>query len=287
MSDASLDAQPFVKCPGGKRGLAAQIIERMPPRIERYVEPFLGGGAVFFELANRGRLHKTELLLLGDLDEDLIMLYEAVRTDPKGLWRSAQRVVRRIESTLSYEKERKLWNETARCRTPARHLALRYTCYNGLWRVARKGGMNTAWCKSLGDRLPPLERYETASWALKNAHLVARDFPAYTSGQWNGKPIMRPGTVVYVDPPYIGGWTNYTKYGFDEAKQIELMQCCREWSQMGAHVIYSQSADPRSFELLDEYWPGSAVHTADARRPINRDGSGRGHVRELIITSLA
>ena len=285
MSSVLPDAQPFVKCPGGKRRLAAQIIERMPAQIERYVEPFLGGGAVFFELANQSRLHKTELILLGDRDEDLIKLYEAVRTDPKALWRNALRVSQRIMSTISYEHERQLWNEVPRCRTPARHLALRYNGYNGLWRVARKGTMNVAWCKELGDRIPPLERYEAASWALKNTHLVARNFPAYTEGGWNGKPIMRPGTVVYIDPPYVGGWTNYTKHGFSTAEQIELMQCCSAWSQMGAHVIYSQSGKEEARELLAAHWPDGIVHTTDARRSINRDGSGRGNVAELVVTS--
>lgn len=270
--------EPFIKCPGGKRQLANQVIARMP-RVVRYVEPFVGGGAVFFRMTAA-----AELVLLGDADEHLIELYKAVRRDPGALWAAAKKIISRIVTNEAYLRERAAWNKGRR--TSLRHLALRYSCFNGLWRMSHAGKMNTPWAKVPGGRLPPLQRFVDASQALKDCALVARDFRAYGVAQWRAAPLMREGTVVYVDPPYLGGFTQYCAEGFDDGDQLDLVRACADWSRRGAAVIYSQANVPLARALLAEHWPEAHLDWVGATRPINCDPSGRGVAPELLASCI-
>lgn len=279
---ARLHPEPFIKCPGGKRKLAARIVERMP-MITRYVEPFLGGGAVFFHLAGEGLLTDSELVVLGDADEPLITLYEEVKADPKGLWARAHVLSASITDAASYNRERDLWN-AGNC-TAERQLALRFAAYNGLWRMSRAGRMNSPWCKAPGPRLPPQERFIQAAWALQHVRLVARDFRAYDAARWQSEPLMRPGTVVYLDSPYLGGWVAYRAEGWSRKDAQDYVGLAARWSRQGAHVLMSHSDTPEFRLLLQEAWPEAALAVLDVARPINSRGNGRGPVSELLASS--
>lgn len=276
--------RPFIKCPGGKRKVAHRITQCFTAPMRRYVEPFLGGGAVFFALATRLPPEQLDCVVLGDADEDLIALYEAVRTNPYRLRHETHRIADHIGAHEEYRTERARWNRGGRWRTPARHLALRYAAFNGLWRVSLEGRMNTPWRKAPAV-LPPLDVFEEAARVLRPCHLAPRSFRAYDAAKWGGLPLMREGTTVFIDPPYLGGFVAYTQAGWTGADCVDLFKLMAKWSRQGAHVVMTHVEHPLIEELVAKQWPDARIAEMPVARPINSDGGGRQAVRELIIYS--
>lgn len=267
-------AKPFIRCPGGKRQLLPAITELLPRTLKHYYEPFIGGGAVFFALQDRGLVTSA---YLSDVDEDLIELYKAVRDDPKALHDRLQALSSltktEAETKATYYAMRAAWNAGAK--SPAVNLFLRSSAFNGIWRVNGKGEMNTPWRKTL-PRLPSLVELQSVSIALSQASLRSESFAVC---------FPREGDFVYADPPYLGGWTSYTKFGWAREDAIAFLAQIGIWANVGAQVMVSHSDTPEFRALLAEYWPAGKLRVVQAKRAINSDGKGRGSVPELLITS--
>lgn len=278
-------AVPFIKWAGGKRSLLPQLVQHFPNEISTYWEPFLGGGAVFFALANR--IHSARL---SDSNVELMITYQVVKERlPELLVRlrdherkHQQRKGRRYaDGKTYYLKVRANQNRAASANqwqddveVASRFIYLNKTCFNGLYRVNKRGEFNVPEGGYLSPDICNEERIRTASEALAGATLEIGDFVKITPSS---------GDLVYCDPPYDGTFTGYQAEGFDGDAQARLRNAATEWAAAGATVVLSNADTAAMRELYSG--PIWKIHKASAPRVINSNGSGRDAVAELIITN--
>lgn len=268
---------PFIRCAGGKRRLASEILSRCPPTnaYHTYVEPFVGGAAVYYALWADGRLEGKQTLL-ADVDDDLVKLYQAVQTRPDALIRSYDRRVSAITSLEDAESvyltERQAWNRGLR--TPSRHYYLRQNAYNGLWRCNSSGELNTPFRHEL-PRRADRDVIMAASQALQDALLHTFDFE---------QVVVSSGSFVYLDPPYLTkGFKNYTSAGWSEQRLAALLTRAARWRREGSYVLLSHADTTQTRELVAQHWPEARVETVYCRRNINCRGDRRHEVPELLV----
>lgn len=265
---------PFLKWAGSKRRLAATILEHMPSTIRTYVEPFVGGGAVFFALVSE-QPRRFEHAVLCDANEDLMICYRAIKGDVDGVIRALRRY--RHSRTLFYKtraRNPRTLSETARA---ARFIFLNRTCFNGLYRVNQKGLFNVPFGRYKNPRICDEDALRTASAALQRVRLVRGDFTTVTR-------TLGRGDFVYFDPPYIplsntADFTSYTKAGFGRDDQERLAREMRRLRKMGVRTLLS-NADAKGARALYKTFDH---HVVMAPRAINCDGGKRGSVRELLV----
>lgn len=242
--------RPFLKWVGGKTSLLAQLEPVFPCNVDRYIEPFLGGGAVFLFLKHKFPRIRA---LLRDSNKELINCYRVVRDRPIELMRwldhhSAE--FKKHGSTYFYaiRAEHGLTDDLSRA---ARTIFLNKTCFNGLYRVNAKGEFNTPVGSNLNPRLYERENLLACSLALQDAQLEAEDFrmlPRET----------RKGDLIYFDPPYVAvseysDFKRYTADQFRDAEQVELANVFQELDAKGCHIVLSNSEHPRTRELYSAF----------------------------------
>jgi DNA adenine methylase len=275
-------AKPIIKIPGGKRQLSKRILEHFPVAypIEHYYEPFAGGLAVFFAAWNSGFLDKAAAHL-SDVGPGLMNLYQEVLDDPEKVLAGANRFVARYmrDPEVAYYALRDEWNGGAQ--TGLNRLLISKTGFNGLWRMNKKGELNVAWNKESKIHLPDLECLTELQHALHGtlAQLNKRDFKDISSN------VVKRGTVLYLDPPYHGGFTGYNHSGFSDDDHVKVVAMAAKWSKAGAHVILSCSATEQMRIWIGSHWPNARITEIEASRRINRDGAGRKGVKELLCIS--
>lgn len=241
-----IEARPFLKWVGGKTSVLGQLGEFFPPEIDRYIEPFLGGGAVFFHLKYRFPQMRA---FLRDSNRELINCYRIVRDRPLEL------MVALDEHALAFRKggaeyfyavrkQHDLADDLARA---ARTIFLNKTCFNGLWRVNARGEFNTPVGSAKSPSLYDHDNLLACSLALRNAQLEAEDFRSVLHE-------ARRGDFIYFDPPYLpisaySDFKRYTADQFRETDQAELAGVFRELDARGCRVALSNSEHPRIREL--------------------------------------
>ena len=275
---------PIIRCVGGKASLAAQIIAHMPDDMTGYVEPFFGGGAVFFQLYREGRLSKcrSNTVTINDYDTPLMEMYEEIRRDPVDVRKRIDSILEQYEKgpEATFYKIRELWNSNYV--SPAKRIFLSYGAFNGLWRVNKDGKMNAPWNhKPKLTALPSLEKLKAVSQALQPVFITSGPFDDCLRFDTD---LARPGVTLYLDPPYHATFTAYTKDGFSTKEQESVMRFAGEWGSKGATVLYSNADTPFIQQKLAELWPAGKVGYLETRRKVNSDGTGRGLVRELLVT---
>lgn len=273
-----IEAQPFLKWVGGKASSIKQLEEFFPHRIDRYIEPFLGGGAVFFHLKHRFPHMRA---FLRDGNRELINCYRVVRDRPEELMRildDHSASFRKFGDDYFYavRKQHDLTDDIARA---ARTIFLNKTCFNGLYRVNAKGEFNTPVGSNKNPGLYSRENILAASRALQDTQLEAQDFRKVVEE-------AKRGDFVYFDPPYFpvsvfSDFKRYTSDQFREADQIELAQVFRTLADKGCDVVLSNSDHSRTREL----YSGFSIGTVSAPRFINCKPGGRGSVAELVVTN--
>jgi DNA adenine methylase len=277
-------AKPFLKWAGGKRELAEKIIGFFPPeKIETYYEPFLGGGAVFFEMAERSLFKRA---VLGDSNAELMRVYRVLRDFPEELivellliWKASPKHYARIRAMDGMESNV--------VRRAARTIYLNKFCFNGLYRVNKRGDFNVPYGKL--KKPPALDEEGLRLCSRLLEHFVElREDSFALSVMSAGR-----GDLVYFDPPYVPAskssrFTGYTKEGFGDAQQVALASLALMLRNRGASVVLSASDTPRVRELYGEgemrEW--FQCHEVEARRSINSKGEKRGPVGELIIVGV-
>jgi DNA adenine methylase len=280
--DLGLEVQPtsFVKWAGGKSQLLKQFEPLFPPRFNGYVEPFVGGGAVFFHLFNQGRI--TNGAILNDLNPGLMNCYEIIRDQVEELIEELHRhEPHKTEEDYFYEVRK--WDRQPNFddRSPveqvARTIFLNRTCYNGLYRVNSKGQFNVPFGRYKNPQVCDEENLRAVSRALQGVELLSGDFK---------KCIERVehGDFVYLDPPYhpiseTASFTSYTKDDFTEEDQIRLAEAYHHLAEKGCLVMLSNSYTP----FIQDLYNGYRQKEVNARRAINSKGNGRGRVSELVI----
>ncbi|HVY36925.1 MAG TPA: DNA adenine methylase [Polyangia bacterium] len=279
MSD-SVAPRPFLKWAGGKRQLLPRILALVPPRIGTYVEPFLGGGALFFALAAERRFRRA---VLGDVNAELINCYSAVRDDVAGVIAKLARM--RNTPTTYYKIRAQRPDALDPVARAARVIYLNRCGYNGLYRVNSDGNFNVPFGRYARPRICDPDGLRAASQALAGVELVCGDFNAVLSGR--GRRRLGADDFVYLDPPYvpISKTASFTGYagGFSMADQERLAQQLRRLSDKGIAAVLSNS-DCADTRRLYEGLPSASL---PARRAINSVASRRGPVAELLVHTAA
>lgn len=274
-------ARPFLKWAGGKGQLLREIRKYVPREFGTYFEPFVGAGAVLFDL-------QPPRAVINDANEELINCYRVVKSNAEELIRLAAEHERN-DSKDYFNRLRELdrGKPGLRALTPearaARVLYLNKTCFNGLFRVNRSGQFNAPYGKR--DKRPQIvnpEVVRAVSRYLNEARVKIR------SGDFTGAVgDARAGDFIYFDPPYhpvsdSASFTGYAAGGFGEGEQKALKRLCDELSERGCHVLLSNSATDFIRELYGDE-NRYAVAEVQARRNINSVGTRRGKVGELLI----
>jgi DNA adenine methylase len=266
-------ASPFLKWVGGKRQLLPSITTRAPSQIAgTYWEPFLGGGALFFALAEQGRVQRA---VLCDANLDLIDTYRCVREKPESLIRALRR--HRNDEEHFYGVRATKPSTLSPVRRAARFIFLNRCGYNGLYRVNSRGDFNVPFGRYANPTICDAENIRAASRTLQIAELRHVDFEDADSA--------RRDDFVYFDPPYVplsktASFTAYVRTGFTSDDQRRLRALALRLKNRGVRILLSNSS---SDEVRDLYSQGFTVETVDARRLINCQPSGRKAVPELLI----
>jgi DNA adenine methylase len=267
-------ATPFLKWVGGKAKLRHALEALMPPGVElmRHVEPFVGGGALFFA---RG----PERALLCDVNQDLIATYEVVRDELPELLSQLARLARGHDEERYYAV-RARYNARrpkSRAERAAQFIYLNKTCFNGLFRVNRKGEFNVPMGRYENPNIADVAALRAASARLRRAELRCASFECLLSE-------ARPGDFNYMDPPYeplsrTANFTSYAQDGFSHVDQTRLRDVFRELDRRGARLMLSNSDAP----LIRDLYRGYAIEVVLAPRAVNCDAKSRGPVRELVV----
>lgn len=259
-------ANPFVKWVGGKRALVPDIVPLLPKRFNNYFEPFVGGGALFFALESR-----LNTANLSDINLDLILTYKTIAKKPKELIKYLKEHQLQ-HSKIYYKLVRDKHDIDDPVAIAARFVYLNKTCYNGLYRVNKKGHFNVPIGTYKNPNICDEENILNASKVLKKANIEFQSFEKI-------KPQIKD--FVYCDPPYDNTFTGYSDKGFDTGAQEQLRDKCIEWGKLGAYTMVSNS----DTEVIRNLYKDFHFNEVSANRNINSNGNGRGKVGELIITN--
>jgi DNA adenine methylase len=267
---ATQATRPFLKWAGGKQQLLPELSRRCPSSFRRYFEPFVGGGALFFALA-------PTRALLADANEDLVVTYRAVRDNVEGVIRALHKhsntrdhflAVRSLDPSRLSDVQR-----------AARLIFLNRTCFNGLYRVNRMGKFNTPYGSPARVTICNKDALRSASAALWGTQLEVADFQ-------NAVQEAGRGDFVYLDPPYIpvGKYSDFKRYHreyFGMPEHERLARLFTELDKRGCFVMLSNSHCEDSLRLYKRW----NVQVVSAKRLINKDSNGRGHVNEIVVTN--
>jgi DNA adenine methylase len=262
-------ASPFVKWAGGKTQLLPELRKYVPEKFNTYIEPFAGGAALFFDL-------QPAKAILNDTNEELINAYRVIQNSVESL----------IKLLSSYSYERDFFyslrsidvNSLSSIEKAARFLYLNKSCFNGLYRVNKKGEFNVPFGRYMNPLICDAPKLRRASIALKNVILESEGYQKVLT------TYARPGDLVYIDPPYApvskySDFTRYTKESFKEKEQIELRDCLMNLKKNDVFVIASNSYSAFTLDLYADF----DVKVVDARRTISKDAAGRKSLKEIII----
>jgi DNA adenine methylase len=272
---------PVVKWAGGKTRLLPQYQPYFPETFEGYIEPFVGGGAVFFNLHNQGWLSGKPVLLIDQIEE-LVNVYRVIQGRVEDL-------IRELRKHEPFRQDRAYFNEVRawdRCEDyaqrsaverAARFLFLNRTCYNGLYRVNRRGQFNVPFGRYRNPTICDAANLRRASEALQGVSLEVGDFGRCLE-------LAAPGVFVYLDPPYhplsaTSSFTSYTASSFAAHDQHRLADLFRELDQRGCQVMLSNSYS----ELIQDLYRGYDLVVVKATRAISSKGDARGAIPELLV----
>ena len=298
-------AKPFLKWAGGKTQLLRQFSKRLPPemkngKITRYVEPFVGGGAVFFYLGQRFSFDHSSIF---DANEELILIYRVIKKSTKKLIHELESLEAAYISKSNKERERLFYDvrDSFNKKKPeinfqtydpewaaraAQSIFLNRTCFNGLFRMNRKGEFNAPFGRYKTPRILNKDNLNAVAALLETTTILPGDFTRC-------KKFVDNTTFVYLDPPYrplneTSSFTSYSKDGFSDSDQRRLAGFFNELDKKGAKIMLSNS-DPRNEDphdsFFDELYSGYTIERVPAKRIINCNGARRGEINELIITN--
>ncbi len=293
----STEAKPFLKWAGGKGQLLSQLSAHLPERISNepftYIEPFVGGGAMlFYMLQHSGNIKKA---VINDVNEDLILTYRIIKDDVEALIANLDRLEKDYlaitdqngRSQIFYEvRERYNQHIGDSIERASQLIFLNKTCFNGLYRVNRRGEFNVPFGKYANPTICNAKLLRADSQLLQSAQVeICQGDYTQTLQQINGL------TFVYLDPPYrpldaTSSFTAYAKGDFNDDDQRALAVFCHQLAERGCLWMESNSdcsaknSEDRFFEELYENYRIKRVYAA---RFINANPSKRGKLTELLI----
>lgn len=299
-------AKPFLKWAGGKSQLIEQFTKHYPKElksglIKNYYEPFLGGGAVFFDIINH---YPVENFYLSDVNKELILVYQVVQKkveqllellqnhqkayhhlddeDKKAYFYKIRDEYNQNRSQIKYKR----LSKKAICRA-AQMIFLNKTCFNGLFRLNKTGAFNVPFGDSKNPKIMDDSNLNKVSKRLQQVDLKIADFTQLED------TVTAQESFIYFDPPYrpltqTAGFTAYSQNSFDEKAQIQLAQTFKSLDAKGVKLMLSNS-NPKNVTKQDTFfetqYAGFHIQTVLANRMINSVSSKRGQITELLITN--
>ncbi len=284
-----MESKSFLKYAGGKTQLIPEIHKRLPSdfsSIRTYIEPFLGGGSIFFSLENPN----IERHILIEKNKNICACFRAVKNNIKGLVDVLEDISNEYKSSSDpegyfYEK-RKEYNESnddfiIGCLL----IYLNKTCFNGLFRTNKSGKFNSPWGKNTKQKILDKEKLFVCSQKLKNAEILCDDF---------SKCVDYAGdrTFVYFDPPYrpiskSSSFIGYTSGSFGDEEQKRLKSVFDELTHKNRSLCMLSNSDPKNKDpndnFFDELYAQYRIDRVSATRVINSVASKRNSISELII----
>ncbi len=264
--------KPFLKWAGGKTQLLKNIRELYPNNIETYYEPFIGGGAVFFDLA-------PKKYLLSDSNPELINAYKAVATKPKELIQELLEMEN--TSDFFYQLRSLKYENMNKISAAARTIYLNRTCFNGLYRVNKNGHFNVPFGKYKNPDFVQKERIFTCSKLLKSQSLKCMDFRKLESISFHKNDF------IFLDPPYVplegySDFKRYTKEQFHEDSQRDLARMFKNLSSKNIRLVLTNS----NTSLVNELYDGFDKIIVDSKRNISSKSSTRKGQDVIIYANI-
>ncbi len=290
--------KPFVKWVGGKSQLINELEKMLPTDGERvltkYCEPMVGGGALFFNILSK---YDFEQLYISDINAELINAYQVIKYNVDSLIDNLQQmqmlfsVMDESDRKSYYYSIRDKFNNTKLCETTAIEKAsyfifLNKTCFNGLYRVNRKGQFNVPMGAYKNPMICDEENLRNINKVLQKVTIVCGDYSL-------SKQFIDKDTFVYLDPPYrplseTSAFTSYNSDTFDDSQQIRLAKFIDETNASGAKIVLSNS-DPKNVNpedtFFDELYKTYTIKRVSAPRMINSKADSRGKINELLISN--
>lgn len=292
--------KPFLKWAGGKGQLIKEI-ERYYPfnngKITKYAEPFVGGGAVLFDILSK---YDLEEVYISDINAELINTYRIIRDDVDALIKMLSEMQNDFipldtdNRKAYYIKKRERFNdlkvngnENINIEKAALMVFLNKTCFNGLFRVNKKGLFNVPMGAYKNPMICDEKNLKAVSGKLKKVTIVCGDYR-------KSADFIDENTFVYFDPPYrpitdTASFTAYTENLFNDDAQIELAQFVDDMDKKGAKIVISNS-DPKNSNMEDEFfdniYSACRIKRVEATRMINCNSEARGKIKELLISNF-
>ncbi|MBO5356209.1 MAG: Dam family site-specific DNA-(adenine-N6)-methyltransferase [Clostridia bacterium] len=293
---SNTNVHPFIKWAGGKNQLLEILKSNLPSgmgtTITKYAEPFVGGGALLFALLNE---YSFEKIYINDNNKELMNAFYTIKNNCnslismlKNLQNEYNCLNEELQQEFYYEKRERFndleLNDTSSIEKATLFIFLNKSCFNGLYRVNKKGKFNVPFGKHKSISICDTENLTRISFLLQNVEIKACDYQDVIS-------FADSSTLVYFDPPYrplnaTSGFTSYTEDQFSDQNQIELANCFKKLSKKGAKVMLSNS-DPKNTNpednFFDDLYKNFNILRVEASRMINSKGASRGKIKELLI----
>ena len=292
-------AKPFVKWAGGKSSLIPQITKYFPfelknGQIEKYVEPFVGGGAVLIDILQK---YDVKQAYAFDINKDLINCYNVIKYKVEDL---IQKLDKKEKEFLALDKDERqkyfydirteynsyLLDNEIDVKRASEFIFLNRTCFNGLYRVNKNGKFNVPCGKYKNPTICDSNNLRNLSKLLKNVVFAYGDYK-------ESEKLVDENTFVYFDPPYrplsvTSGFTSYTKENFNDENQKELAEYYNKLNLKNAKLMLSNSNPKNTNEndnFFEKIYKGFNINEVSAKRMINANVKGRGEISELLITN--
>lgn len=270
--------QPFTKWTGGKRQLLGELRSYMPETFGRYFEPFVGGGALFFDLA-------PEKAVINDFNEELINAYRQIKNNPAELINLL--IKHKENNSKDYYLELRSADRDGRIsrmtgvERAARILYMLRVDFNGLYRVNSKNQFNVPYGRYKNPKIVDVDLlYQISEYLNENdVEILQTDFAEAVKD-------AQTGDFVYFDPPYIplnetSSFTSYTHEGFSYEEQVRLRNTFKELTERGVYAMLSNSSNP----LVEELYKDFNIYFVEAQRTNGAKSSSRGKISEIIVTN--
>lgn len=254
-------AKPLLKWAGGKSQMLSDIIPLIPSNYGRYIEPFIGGGALYFALAPEGGI-------IADSNPELVNLYQTVADEVESVIAHLRLLTNTEE--IFYKVRALDWTKLSKAQAAARTIFLNRTCFNGLYRVNKSGGFNVPFGRYKNPKIIDEESLRAASTLLQKTTIVLGDYKTVL------KEHALPGDFIFLDPPYLpiseySDFKRYTKEQFYEEDHVELAEEVHRLHELGCHVILTNSNHP----LVHEQYAKFKIDVIQTKRYISCNAKSR------------
>lgn len=274
-----LRGKPFVKWAGGKRQIIDKLLKYAPDNFNTYYEPFVGGGALLFEL-------QPKKAVINDYNSELMNVFECIKDEEK--FSNLCNELNHHEANHSEEyyykirdidRNKSKYNKMADYKKAARTIYLNKACFNGLYRVNSKNEFNVPFGKK-----NKVNTYDGPNLGIIHCLLNFFDIQLMSGDFEDAVKTAKKGDFVYFDPPYDSDtytFNSYTEDGFGKDQQKRLSDVFKELDKRGCYVMLSN----HNTSLIKELYKDYNIHVIEAKRNINANGKKRGKVEEVIITN--